>query len=220
MLLTNYISPLVPVLSPEDTGDKAMALMEDCRLQQLPVVSKGKYVCLVKESELLDWDKPGSPLKEAPFLSYRPAVLESVHPLEVIKLMEEQHLVIVPVMDEENNYQGAVTHEDLYRYISENSSSVIAGGIIILEIKPNSYSLSEIARICENESVIILFTQLHTNPVTGMLELTIKTNSADLSAVRASFERYNYTILDIYGIQADEGYLLDRYKMLMNFISM
>ena len=96
----------------------------------------------------------------------------------------------------------------------------MVGGIIVLEMEPRNYSLAQIARICENEQVIILGVQAKTNQVTTKLEVTIKTNSTDLSAVVQAFERYEYTVVDTFGDAKIENNTSDRYRLLMNYINM
>jgi len=80
--------------------------------------------------------------------------------------------------------------------------------------------LSEIARLCENEDVIIISSQISTNKVTGKVDVTLKTNRTDLHALASSFERHNYVVTQVYGEQANYEDMLDRYKLLMNYINM
>jgi hypothetical protein len=80
--------------------------------------------------------------------------------------------------------------------------------------------LAQIARICENEQVIILGVQAKTNPSSSKLEVTIKTNSTDLSAVVQAFERYDYSVVDTFGDTKIENDTSDRYRLLMNYINM
>ena len=177
MLIEQLISPIVPTLLLTDTGSKALFLMEESNLTQIPLLAEEKYMALVQENDLLDWDTPESPLSKATFLTYRPAVFASGHPYEAMRVAHQQNLSIVPVVDNENKYLGAITRDDLLRYITENSGVDNPGGIIIIELDPRDYSLSEIARICESEEVIVISTQLFTNKVTGKIEITLKTTA-------------------------------------------
>ena len=123
-------------------------------------------------------------------------------------------------MDNQNTYLGSITRNDLLKYITENSGLDSPGGILVLEIEPRNYSLHEIARICESEDVIIISTQLFTNRDSGKIEVTIKTNRNDLAGVVQAFERYNYVVKEVFGEQNSHEDLLDRYKLLMNYINM
>jgi acetoin utilization protein AcuB len=219
MIIEQLISPVVPTLLPTDTGNKALLLMEENRVAQLPLVAEEQYMALIQENDVLDWNTPESQLSAAEFLTYKPAVFAGGHPYEALRIAHEQNLTVLPVIDSDNKYVGAITRDDLLKYIAENSSMEIPGGIIVLEIAPRSYTLYEIARICENEDVIITNVQVHTNAV-GNLEVTLKTNRTDLEAVVSSFIRHEYEIKQVYGTKKDGDDTLDRYNQLMNFINM
>lgn len=220
MIIEQLISPVVPTLIPTDTGDKALLLMDENSLDQLPLIQEDKYMALVQEDDLLDWDKQSSVLQGADFLNFRPAVLATGHPYEAIRLAHQQNLSIVPVVDSENTYLGAITRNDLLRYITEKSGLDNPGGIMVLEIDPRNYSLYEIARICESEEVLLISTQIFSNKITGKLEVTLKTNRTSLSAVVSALERHNYKVIEVFGDSKDSEGVIDRYNLLMNYINM
>jgi CBS domain-containing protein len=220
MEIEQLISPIVPTLIPTDTGSRALFLMEENNLTQLPLISQDKYMALVQENDVLDWATPESPLNKANFLNYRPAVFANNHPYEALRVAHQQNLAIVPVVDTENTYLGSITRDDLLKYMTENSGVDNPGGIIVIELDPRDYSLSEIARLCESEEAIIISTQLATNKTTGKIEVTLKTNRTDLQGLAASFERHNYSVKQVYGEQTHYEDVLDRYQLLMNYINM
>jgi len=219
MITQELISTTLPTLSPDDTGERALSLMEENKVHQLPLVSDEHYVGLVQENDLLEWDTPESPLTAAAFLNYKPAVFSGSHPFDALRIAHDMQLSVVPVIDADNRYVGAITQDGLLKYIAENSGLDSPGGIIVLEVAPRNYTLYEIARICENEDVVIVNTQVHTNPH-GMLEVTIKMNRTDLDAVVASFERHEYNIKEVYGKQNNNDDTEGRYNLLMNYINM
>jgi CBS domain-containing protein len=219
MNIERLISSTVPVLSPEDTGDRALALMDENKYIQLPVVSEDNYIALVQESDILDWEKPGDTLRSAGFLKYRPAILAASHPFEAIRLMNQMKLSVLPVVDGEHKYIGSVTKDTLMDYIAVNSGIDAPGGIIILEVAPRDYTLYEIARICENEDVVIMNTQVHPNEQ-GKLEVTLKLNRTALDAVVASLERHKYHVIEVYGEDVNNEDIESKYNLLMNYINM
>jgi len=218
MNIDQLISP-VPTLLPEDTGNKALELMEENNLTELPVVNDDNYVAVVNENEILDWEKNGSPLNTSELLNYKPAVLATGHPFEAMRLMHDMNLSVLPVLDGDNKYIGCVTKDSLLKYITEHSGINTPGGIIVLEVNPRNYALPEIARICENEDVTILNLQVH-GTEQGMLEITLKLNRSSLSAVVSSFERFNYRVKDVYGESSGNDDIADKYNLLMNYINM
>lgn len=219
MVIEQLISPVVPTLVPTDTGNTALHLMEENNLTQLAVVKDEQYVGLVQENDVLDWSNPDTSLDKAE-LRYKPAVFASGHPYDALRIANSQNLSIVPVIDNENRYLGAITRNDLLKYITENSGLDAPGGIIVLEIAPNNYSLYEIARICESEEVMIISSQVHTNTDTGKLEVTLKTNRTSLGGLAASLERHKYVVKEVYGEQEGKDDMMERYNLLMNYINM
>ncbi len=218
MNIDRLISP-VPTLLPEDSGSKALDIMEENNLTELPIVSEDNYIALVHESELLDWKNPGTPLNTSEFLHYKPAIFASSHPFEALRLAHQQNLSVLPVIDNTQKYIGCVTKEGLLKYITENSGIDTPGGIIVLEILPRNYSLYEIARICENEDVVIQNLGVHTNEH-GMLEVTMKLNRSSLDAIVSSFERHNYHVKEVFGDNVSQDDIAGKYNLLMNYINM
>ncbi len=220
MVNEQLISHTVPLVTPSDTGVQALSIMESNHLLQIPLVEEEKYVALLQEQELLDWKAADSALSEADFSNYRPAVVASGHPFEALRVAHSQNISVLPVVDNENNYLGAITSDDLLGFFAESTGIDNPGGILVLEIKPADYSLAQIARVCEQEDTIIISTHLFSNPDTGLLELTIKTNRSDLQGLVSSFERYKFSVKEVHGGRTAQDDSMDRYKLLMNYINM
>ncbi|MFW5752129.1 MAG: CBS domain-containing protein, partial [bacterium] len=68
------------------------------------------------------------------------------------------------------------------------------GGIIVLELNINDYSLSEIAQIVESNDAKILGLYISSPDDSTRIELTIKINRTELSSIIQTFNRYNYNI--------------------------
>lgn len=193
--------------------------MDEANLTQIPLVVDKKYLALVRETDMLDWSAPESPLGLADFLTYRPAVQATGHPFDALRVAHSQNLAIVPVVDGGSVYLGSITRTDLLNYLTENSGLDNPGGILVLELETRDYSLWEIARICENEEVLILSSQVASNRATGKLEVTLKTNRTNLGGVVQSFERHNYVVKSVFGDTSDEGDIMNRYNNLMAYLN-
>jgi acetoin utilization protein AcuB len=219
MSMMRLISPLVPTLHPTDTGDRALGLMHENNLVQLPLVEEDNYLGLVQENDLLDWDITESTLSGPRLLNYKPAIISSAHPYEALRIFNQMGLSVLPVVDNESKYAGSITKDTLLKYLAENSGLDVSGGIIILEIQPHNYSLYQIARICENEDVTVLNSQVFTN-AQGVMEVTLKTNRTSLEPLVSSFERHDYKVLAVYGDTKDMEDVMGKYNLLMNYINM
>lgn len=219
MNIEELISPTVPVLMPTDSGERALTLMDENHFRQLPLVQDEKYMALVQEHDVIDWNTPEKTLNNADFLNYHPAVFANGHPYDALRIAYQQQLSVIPVIDNDNTYLGAITKDSLLKYMGESSGVDNPGGIIVIEVAPRDYSLAEIARICENEEVMIISSQLKNN-VAGKIEVTLKTNRADLQGLASSFERHNYVVREVYGQQNNFDDAIERYNELMNYINM
>ena len=213
------LSPLVPILNPKDTISKALDIMDENDFSQLPVVVDENYLGLLKENELMDFDKPELEISESGLLIFKPAISLSSHPYEALRIVNEMNLGVLPVIDGENKYAGSVTKDSLLKYMAEKSGLEAPGGIIVLEMERNNYSLYQIARICENEDVTVINAQIYTTPV-GMIEVTLKTNRTALDPLVSSFERHGYAVKEVFGETKDMEDLMGKYNLLMNYLNM
>jgi predicted transcriptional regulator len=210
----------IPLLDPADTIDRALQLMEDNDLQCLPLVEEDKYLALIKEEDLLELSHTDLPLAETSLLQFRPAVAAAAHPYDAVRMLHNTGLQLIPVVDNENTYLGCISQKGLYKYLTEHSGINTPGAIIVLELQPNNYSLYEIARICENEDIIITQVQLSHAKESGRLELTLKTNRNDIRGVVDALERYNYTVVQTFGEADFNENIQNRFDLLMNYLNM
>ncbi len=220
MFVHQLISPDLPVLHLSDTGEEALNLMQESHVAHLALTDADEYKALIGEEDLLNWDTPEQPLSSAGFLNFRPVVYADNHPYEAAKRAVQQNISVVPVIDENNKYLGVLTRNDLLDFLCKNTGIEQSGGIIALEVKMANYSLSEIARICENNDVIILNTQLRSNPDQDTMEVILKTNTQEMQSLVASFERYEYSVKEVFGDLPAREAMLERYQLLMNYINM
>jgi acetoin utilization protein AcuB len=124
----------------------------------------------------------------------------------------------MPVVDLKNKIIGFTSANKILKTYSYNNQILLDGGIIILELEPKNYALSEIARIVENNNAVILNTSIHFNNVTKKIEISLKINQIDLKNIQASFERYNYTILKTIHQSEFELQLQDRIDNLLKYL--
>jgi len=92
------------------------------------------------------------------------------------------------------------------------------GGIITLSVPVKDFQLSEIARIVESNSAAILAYYSHIDQATSLIDVTLKLNTSELSAIIAALERYGY---DVEGVHNDDEYTEDmkgNYDALMKYL--
>jgi len=193
MLAKDFITKDIPVLKSFDKVEYTLALMDDFKLRHLPVVKDGVYQGILSERELLSDSASGSNIGQ-PVL-FAPSVIENGHLHEVMAVMSRYRLSMLPVVTVDGRYYGAITRENLVEILSEWSDAEGDGSVIILELLPQDYSLTDIARIVESNKAHITNVFSRTDKDTGRLLLTLKIDMEDASPVIRSFERFNYTVL-------------------------
>lgn len=208
---------LVP-LRPTDTGDEALGIMNEFYIRHLPLVREGQLVGVLSEDSILD----GDPMQEVG--NYRlpaqpPSVFPDDHLYDVMKMLVEYKLTVVPVIDREGTYLGMITNEDLLRFFGESSTFRDPGSIVILEMARQDYSLAEIARIVESEGAVILSSFVSANADSNRVEVTIKVNSQSIAATLATFERFNYNVKASFNEKQLQESLRERFDSLMNYLN-
>lgn len=220
MTAQELISDRIPCLRTSDMGDKVMDWMEEFHVSQLPVVNDRQLLGIITETDVLEAESQDQPVGDyhlsLPSTLY---VLGTQHVYDVIKFMATWKLDILPVVDEERNYQGMITLQDLIQGIDKVFGASEAGGIIVLEVPHNSYNLSEIARIVESNDAKALSVNLTSSPDAAAYHVTLKLNISELTRVVNTFERFNYKIIMSFFDKAQMDDTQDRYNLLLRFLN-
>jgi len=150
MIAENLLSHTIIPLRTSDTGEEALGIMNDFYVRHLPIVNDKQLLGLISEDDILLHD-----VKEA-VGSYqlsmtKPYVKDSDHLYDVLKILSEYKLTVVPVVDAENNFRGLISQDDIVRYFANTGSFTEPGSIIVLEMHRRDYSLAEISRIVIRE---------------------------------------------------------------------
>ncbi|MEL6673770.1 MAG: CBS domain-containing protein [Bacteroidota bacterium] len=209
MIVRELISDILPSVLSSDTASRALSWMGEFKLSQLPIVDEGKYVGLITEDDILDAAAPDLEVGEMKFSGWDSAyIYEENHIYDGIDLMSKLGLEILPVLDEENTYLGVITFRDISRHLGTLFALQDPGGILVLQVRRDSYVLSEIGRIVESEDAAVLSLYLSASPISNDLLVTMKLNVEDLSRVVSSFERFDYQVVRVY----HRGEAVDDYR--------
>ena len=113
-----------------------------------------------------------------------------------------------------------ITRENLLDAVALFNGVKEPGGLILLEMDPKDYQLSEIARIAESNEVNILSVNTLMDATLGKLEVLVKTNRLDMQALASTFERFDYTIKYLFSSQDDEEDTKRNYELFLNYLNM
>jgi CBS domain-containing protein len=219
MLANELIADAIPPAHTSDPVQKVLDRMAEFRVRHLPVVNEQQFLGLVSEDDLVEVADYQAPIGSLSLSLVNPYVLENQHVYDVIRLFYERRLTVVPVLDSKNNYLGLISINMLVEYFARLTSVSEPGGIIVLEITNKNNSLAHMAQIVESDNAQILSSYVKTFPDSTRLEVTLKTNKVDISAIVATFMRYEYIVKATFNNSGDDDGSKDRYDSLMNYLN-
>ncbi|MEL6987462.1 MAG: CBS domain-containing protein, partial [Bacteroidota bacterium] len=159
MIAAELISNEMIPLRTSDTGHAALNVMSDFYVKHLPIVNDKELLAIISENDVLN-NPIDEPVGSYPLSVNFPYVKQEDHLFEVLGVMAEHSLTVIPVVDEDKNFIGIISQEDLIQYYAGSFSLSEHGSIVVLEILKINYSLAEISRIVESENAAILATFL------------------------------------------------------------
>jgi acetoin utilization protein AcuB len=220
MLAKDLISDVVPALRTSDSGQKALYWMDIFRISHLPIVNNEDFLGLISDKDIYDLNMADEPIGNHSLSLFSPYVTLDQHIFEVIELTSRLNLSVVPVLDHNNHYLGLITMNHLIHYFGEISALKQPGGIIVLEINANDYSLSEIAQIVESNDAKILSFYINSYSNSMKMEVNIKINRKELTSIIQTFNRYNYIVKASFMDENDLDSLYEnRYEQFMKYLS-
>jgi len=110
LIAIELTSKTIDSLRTSDTGEEAITMMGVFHVKHLPIVNNEQLLGLISEEDILDKN-----MDEA-IGSYRlsmikPYVNQNDHLFEVMKLMAQHKLTVVPVIDHDKKYLGLITQD-------------------------------------------------------------------------------------------------------------
>ena len=194
--------------------------MNEFRVSHLPVVDKNEYIGLIAENDIYDMPDPSKKLKDHFTNLPKPFIYSDQHVYEIMKIIADLKITVVPILDENNEYIGCTDLLYLMSQITAINSIKEFGGILILEMNQHDYSLTQIARIVEENNAKILSSYITSLPDSTQIEVTLKINTTDLDRIIQTFQRYDYTIKAMFQKGNFQDDLKKRYDELMNYLNM
>ncbi|MCG8327406.1 MAG: CBS domain-containing protein [Chitinophagales bacterium] len=218
MTAEQLISDAIIPLRTSDTGEDALSLMNEFYIRHLPIVNNEQLLGLISEDDILDHDVEEA-VGSYSLSMVRPYLKYNDHIYEILRLIAQHHLTVIPVVDDGENYIGMVTLESIVHFFARTASFSEPGSIIVLEVSKRDYMLSEIARIVESENAAVLSSFITTNLDSTQIDVTIKVNSQHVQSIIATFGRYDYVIKATFNETEYIDSLKERYDALMSYLN-
>jgi acetoin utilization protein AcuB len=220
VLNKDVISVAIPTLHLDDTAAQALQLMAEFHVAHLPVVVDSKLAGIVYEDDLIEITDENTLLSDLQTTFSKLVVKAENHFLEAVQLVNEYGLTVVPVVEGDQEFFGAISQADLFKQLAKQTGANEPGGIIVLELEKRGYSFSEISKLVETNDAQITQLNSYYDNTTETFLVTIKVNKFEISDIVATFQRYDYTVKYYFGEELYENELRNNYDHLMNYLNM
>lgn len=218
MYANEIVTDGVKPLDINESGESAMVRMHEYNVNQLPVTDGDKYIGIINLDEIITLKHLNDPIKDLQIPLKRPYVYGDSHLFDVMKTAVEYGVKVVPVLSKAEKYTGLITAESCMRAFATLQSVMEEGGIINVSMPLKDFQLSEIARIVESNNAAILAFFSNIDKATSIVDVTLKLNTTELSAISAAFERYGYNVEGVFNDQNYNEDVKDNYDALMKYL--
>ncbi|MCC6840563.1 MAG: CBS domain-containing protein [Flavobacteriales bacterium] len=218
MLASELLSRTILPLGPKDPLSRALDLMDEFHVPMLPVVAKGRLAGILKEEAALNSNNPAATVDQVMDRVELPYVRGSQHVYDVLKLMADRDLAVVPVLDLGGRYLGAVNGTEAVQAMARVVNADVPGSVVVLEMARNDYSLQQLARIVEEEGARVLSMYCSDLPESMRMEVTLKINRDDISGILQAFDRFQFTVRTTFQPSRMEEDMRQRYDALMRIM--
>ncbi len=219
MLASQLIQQTFPILHLTDKVAFALQLMDEYDLQHLPIINEEKLIGSVAKSDLLDEDEDLTLVTlEDSFI--KASIKKEEFIVSALRLVAENELSVLPVINEVDDYVGAISTNILIQNLSKFLGTDEPGGTIVLEVERRNFSFGEISRLVETNDAYITQLNTYTETETGLVIVSIKINKVEISDILATFQRYDYVIRYYFGEEQFANELKENYNHLMTYLNL
>jgi acetoin utilization protein AcuB len=219
MVAEELINHMIPPLKVTDDAHKAIVWMEEFRCNYLPVVDDGKLLGFISEEIILESNDIEKNLVDFDLVASDCFVSIGSHFYDILKVAGDHKLQIVAVLNEEQQYAGVITVQDMLTSFAQTASVQMQGAILVLSMDLVDYSLAEISRYIEENNAKVISSTLVEDPMDkGKIKLTLKINQVDVKRIVATLERFGYRIIARYRETKHEGDEKEKIDMLLRYL--
>jgi len=191
--ITDYITKDYKAIDSQETIADVQDFFQDVTFSHFAVLNEGIYIgCIAADDvETFDSDKTVADYRYALEGFF---VRKNTIWLDVLEVFAKNHTNVVPVLDDDNAYQGYYELEDIVKFFHETPFLKEQGGIIVVKKNILDYSMSQVTQIVEsnNGKLLGLFISEAT---ADSVQITIKIVLGGLNDIIQTFRRYNYEII-------------------------
>jgi acetoin utilization protein AcuB len=215
MFVRDRMSSPAVTITPNTTLQDALNLMHEHRFRRLPVVDeKGRLVGIVSERDLLYVSPPPATLLNGLELNHVLSKLriEEVMTQDVItttpdafieeaaRLMVENKIGGLPIVDEDNHVVGVITETDVFRAFIEMYRAGHSGLYLTLKVRDRERVMAELSKAVFGLGGNILSISSFCDEATGDYRLVIKGHDIDKDQVVATLESFGDHVIEAHEV--------------------
>jgi len=201
-----------------DSVSHVLELYQDDATEMLAVLDGQQYLGMIDLGELEEAD-PSAKIVDLSHLFIKPQVKPTDHFLQALKVRSKFFIHQVPVINEKNEWEGAIAEEKLLDQASNLLGFSSTGSVIILEMLQHDYSPGEINRLVESNDATIMNMNTMLDAHAGKMQVVLRINREDISDLVASFQRHEYAVLQYYGDEYYDNSLQSNLDHLLNYLN-
>lgn len=214
MFIKDYISKDFPCFSLTDSIESARNMLEDFGYSHIFVKKSHHFYGAIAQEFL--YEEEGT-LKDVEHQIERFAILEDNNIMDSIRLFYTFNASVIPVINKNEKYLGYIGSNDIFQDLSKYPLFSELGAILTIETPARKYSMTEIANIIESNNSKFYggFISFMSDEV---IHVTIKISNENLGSIDATFDRYDYRIVEKFYSDEKSDLFKDRFGFLQKFI--
>lgn len=199
MLAEKLINQDFEPLKPDDTVSSALAKMDAWQTTSVPVIEPSTkkvigHVLFETVEHVADVNTKMSDVEWLPALY----TFRTQHVFEVARQMLQHEVRIIAVTDEMETYQGIIEKKSVLEALSAMLNIASAGSVITVMMEKPDFTLSKLVHLIETENAKILgLTVEQPDKEESLLQVSLKLNLEDTSAITSSLKRYGFVVTSI-----------------------
>lgn len=206
-------------LTTEDTVEKALTMLSQFGCNHLPVVENELFKGLLNKKDIINIEDKKMPVGSLKNDFLPAAINGSAHFLAAVPIANLYRTDVIPVINENEEYLGSITHLDLITALGNFCGAGEYGALIVLEIEKSRLIFSELNTIMESNGATMLHFNISPIAATEVMEVSIGIDMKEISTILATLNRYNYKVLFTSGVDLTHSEISDNYNNLMNYLA-
>lgn len=199
MLAEKLINRDFEPLKPDDTVSSALAKMDAWQTSSIPVIepSTKKVIGHILFESIANITDVTTKLSD---VVWRPALytLQTQHVFEVARQMLQHEVRLLAVADEMETYRGIIEKKSVLEALSAMLNIGSSGSVITVMMEKQDFTLSKLVHLIETEDAKILgLTVEQPENEESLLQVSIKLNLEDTSAIISSLKRYEFVVTSV-----------------------